>query len=87
MNYTSQPLGLQINGESFPKFHAPRQELGGITLPWMAYGYGFEISPLHTLALVQCRCQQWQNDQAHVCDVHTSGGRSDSGIRNGNTES
>jgi len=48
----SKPLGLQITGESFPKITRPRDKnWSGITLPWMAYGYGFEISPLHTLAL------------------------------------
>jgi cell division protein FtsI (penicillin-binding protein 3) len=49
----SKPLGLQITGESYPKITRPsdKKEWSGITLPWMAYGYGFEISPLHTLAL------------------------------------
>jgi cell division protein FtsI (penicillin-binding protein 3) len=48
----SKPLGLQINGESFPKISRPKDKnWSGITLPWMSYGYGFEISPLHTLAL------------------------------------
>jgi len=48
----SKPLGLQINGESYPKITRPTdKDWSGITLPWMAYGYGFEISPLHTLAL------------------------------------
>jgi cell division protein FtsI (penicillin-binding protein 3) len=48
----SKPLGLQVSGELFPKITRPEdKEWSGITLPWMAYGYGFEISPLHTLAL------------------------------------
>jgi len=48
----SKPLGLQINGETYPKITRPKHKnWSGITLPWMAYGYGFEISPLHTLAL------------------------------------
>ena len=48
----SKPLGLQIAGESYPKITRPTDKAwSGITLPWMAYGYGFEISPLHTLAL------------------------------------
>lgn len=48
----SQPLGLQITGEAFPKITRPKDKnWSGITLPWMAYGYGFEISPLHTLTL------------------------------------
>lgn len=48
----STPLGLQIAGESYPKIKRPKdKDWSGITLPWMAYGYGFEISPMHTLAL------------------------------------
>lgn len=48
----SKPLGLQINGELYPKITRPKDKgWSGITLPWMAYGYGFEISPLHTLAM------------------------------------
>jgi cell division protein FtsI (penicillin-binding protein 3) len=50
--HLSKPLGLQITGESYPKITKPSdKDWSGITLPWMAYGYGFEISPLHTLAL------------------------------------
>lgn len=48
----SKPLGLQIIGEPTPKLKRPGQKgWSGISLPWMAYGYGFEITPLHTLAL------------------------------------
>lgn len=48
----SKPLGLQISGESSPKIPRPKdKDWSGITLPWMAYGYGFEMSPMHTLAL------------------------------------
>lgn len=48
----TKPLGLQIAGESHPKIKRPSEKgWSGITLPWMAYGYGFEVSPLHTLAL------------------------------------
>lgn len=48
----SKPLGIQISGEPFPKIKRPGEKgWSGISLPWMAYGYGFEITPLHTLAL------------------------------------
>lgn len=48
----SEPLGLQITGEPTPKIKRPGQKgWSGISLPWMAYGYGFETTPLHTLAL------------------------------------
>lgn len=48
----STPLSLQMNGESYPKITRPKDKRwSGITLPWMAYGYGLEISPLHTLTL------------------------------------
>lgn len=48
----SQPLGVQITGEPQPKIHRPGEKgWSGISLPWMAYGYGFEVTPLHTLSL------------------------------------
>jgi cell division protein FtsI (penicillin-binding protein 3) len=48
----STPLGIQIAGEPAPKIKRPGEKgWSGISLPWMAYGYGFEITPLHTLAL------------------------------------
>ena len=48
----SKPLGLQISGEAYPKITRPTEKgWSGITLPWMAYGYGLEITPLHTLTL------------------------------------
>lgn len=50
--HLSTPLGLQIAGESFPKITRPKDKgWSGITLPWMSYGYGFEMSPMHTLTL------------------------------------
>ncbi len=48
----SRPLGIQISGEPVPKIKRPGDKgWSGISLPWMAYGYGFETTPLHTLAL------------------------------------
>jgi cell division protein FtsI (penicillin-binding protein 3) len=48
----SKPLGIQLSGEPKPKIKRPGEKgWSGISLPWMAYGYGFEITPLHTLAL------------------------------------
>jgi cell division protein FtsI (penicillin-binding protein 3) len=48
----SKPLGVQITGETYPKITRPTDKSwSGITLPWMAYGYGFEISPLQTLTV------------------------------------
>jgi len=48
----SKPLGLQISGEAYPKItRLTEKGWSGITLPWMAYGYGLEITPLHTLTL------------------------------------
>lgn len=47
-----QPLGIQISGEPQPKFKWPGQKgWSGISLPWMAYGYGIEVTPLHTLTM------------------------------------
>lgn len=48
----TKPLGLQITGEVFPKIPRPGEKSwSGISLPWMSYGYGLEMSPLHTLTL------------------------------------
>jgi cell division protein FtsI (penicillin-binding protein 3) len=48
----SKPLGIQIAGETYPKIKRPNDKgWSGITLPWMAHGYGLEMSPLHTLVL------------------------------------
>lgn len=48
----SKPLGLQFIGEGKPKIpHPGSKEWSGISLPWMAYGYGVSVTPLQTLAL------------------------------------
>jgi cell division protein FtsI (penicillin-binding protein 3) len=48
----SHRLGIQIAGEPQPKIKRPGDKgWSGISLPWMAYGYGFEVTPLHILSL------------------------------------
>jgi len=48
----NKPLNIQISGEPMPKFKRPGEKgWSGISLPWMAYGYGVEITPLQTLTL------------------------------------
>ncbi len=48
----SSPLGMQIKGEGIPKIKRPKdKDWSGITLPWMAYGYGLELTPLQTLSV------------------------------------
>ncbi|MEO0552099.1 MAG: penicillin-binding protein [Bacteroidota bacterium] len=48
----NEPLGVQIKGEGQPKIKRPADKAwSGITLPWMAYGYGLELTPLQTLAM------------------------------------
>lgn len=50
--HLSQPLGFQIKGEGKPKIKRPEEKgWSGITLPWMAYGYGLEVTPLQILTL------------------------------------
>jgi cell division protein FtsI (penicillin-binding protein 3) len=50
--HLSKPLGIQLVGEPYPKIPRPGEKgWSGISLPWMSHGYGFEYSPLHTLAL------------------------------------
>ena len=46
----TKPLGFQIVGEGVPKILKP-EDWSGITLPWMAYGYGLEMTPLQILSL------------------------------------
>jgi len=46
----TKPMGFQITGEGKPKVKKP-EDWSGITLPWMAHGYGLELTPLHTLSL------------------------------------
>jgi len=48
----STPLGFQLVGEGVPKIKRPNDsDWSGITLPWMAYGYGLEMTPLQILSL------------------------------------
>lgn len=50
--HMSQTLNFQIKGEGIPKIKRPGENSwSGITLPWMAYGYGLEVTPLQTLTL------------------------------------
>ena len=47
----NKPLGVEIKGEGKPVFRYPGdKEWYGTTLPWMAFGYGVQITPLQTLA-------------------------------------
>lgn len=46
----TKPMGFQMVGEGVPKVKKP-EEWSGITLPWMAHGYGLELTPLHTLTM------------------------------------
>ncbi|MFT6035915.1 MAG: cell division protein FtsI (penicillin-binding protein 3), partial [Marivirga sp.] len=46
----TQPLGFQMIGEGKPNI-LPLNQWSGITLPWMAYGYGLEFTPLQILTL------------------------------------
>ncbi len=48
--WLTKPLGFQMVGEGAPNVKKP-ENWSGITLPWMAYGYGLELTPLHTLTL------------------------------------
>lgn len=45
-----EKLGLPIKGEGQPILpHPDDKTWSGISLPWMAYGYGVELTPLQTL--------------------------------------
>jgi cell division protein FtsI (penicillin-binding protein 3) len=48
----NKPLGLPIKGEGMPIIPQPgSKKWSGLTLPWMAFGYGVSITPLQTLTL------------------------------------
>lgn len=48
----NKPLGLQLIGEPTPKIPQPNtKEWNGLSLPWMAFGYGVSMTPLQTLTL------------------------------------
>ena len=46
-----QKIGLPIKGEGQPKIPNPKdkESWNGLSLPWMAYGYGVSFTPLQTL--------------------------------------
>jgi len=48
----NKPLGLPFKGEGNPIIPQPGQKgWSGISLPWMAFGYGVSVTPLQTLTL------------------------------------
>lgn len=48
----NKPLGLQLIGEGKPVIHQPGEKgWSGVSLPWMAFGYGLSLTPLQTLSL------------------------------------
>ncbi len=48
----NNPLGLTLKGEGIPKIPQPgTKSWNGLSLPWMAFGYGVEVTPLQTLSL------------------------------------
>lgn len=47
-----QPLGVPFKGEGKPVIYHPKlhkEHWSGLTLPWMAYGYTLQLTPLQTL--------------------------------------
>ena len=48
----NKPLGLTLKGEGISKIPQPgTKSWNGLSLPWMAFGYGVEVTPLQTLTL------------------------------------
>ncbi len=48
----TRPLDFQMIGAGIPRIKYPKdKDWSGITLPWMAYGYGLEMTPLQILTL------------------------------------
>ncbi|MDT0675720.1 penicillin-binding protein [Autumnicola musiva] len=47
----NQKIGLDINGEGQPRIpHPGDKNWSGLSLPWMAFGYGVSLTPLQTLS-------------------------------------
>ena len=48
----NKPLGLCLKGEGIPLIPQPNtSKWNGLSLPWMAFGYGVEVTPMQTLTL------------------------------------
>ena len=48
----NKPLGLCLKGEGVPLIPQPNtSKWNGLSLPWMAFGYGVEVTPMQTLTL------------------------------------
>lgn len=48
----NKPLGLSLKGEGMPIIPQPNtKSWNGLSLPWMSFGYGVEVTPLQTLTL------------------------------------
>jgi cell division protein FtsI (penicillin-binding protein 3) len=48
----NKPLGLTLQGEGKSKIPQPgTKNWNGLSLPWMAFGYGVEVTPMQTLTL------------------------------------
>lgn len=46
----NQKIGLEIKGEGSPRIPHPQDKSwNGLSLPWMAFGYGVSLTPLQTL--------------------------------------
>ena len=48
----NKPLGLGLQGEGIPKIPQPgTNKWNALSLPWIAFGYGLEVTPMQTLTL------------------------------------
>ena len=48
----NKPLGMGLQGEGIPKIPQPgTNKWNALSLPWMAFGYGIEVTPMQTLTL------------------------------------
>ena len=47
----NRSLGLPFKGEGIPIIPQPGKNWNGLSLPWMAFGYGVSVTPLQTLTL------------------------------------
>ncbi len=70
------PTGVEIMGEPNPKIpHPDDQDWSGISLPWMATGYGVQMTPLQTLSFYNAIANDGVMMSPHLVSEMVSEGR------------
>ena len=71
-------LGIEIKGEPNPKFpHPDDNNWNGLSLPWMAYGYGISLTPLQILTFYNSIANNGEMVKPKFLERVTNSGRYD----------